>query len=43
MGEADVANSGELEELFDELENLSDSDPDVDTISVLSTPKPKLR
>ena len=36
-------NQEELEELFDELENLSDSDPELDTISVLSTPKPKLR
>ncbi|ELU12912.1 hypothetical protein CAPTEDRAFT_112775 [Capitella teleta] len=42
-GEGDVANANELEELFDELEDLSESDPDIDTISVLSTPKPKLR
>jgi hypothetical protein len=42
-GEGDVANANELEELFDELEDLSESDPDMDTISVLSTPKPKLR
>ena len=37
------ANPQDIEDLFDELENLSDSDPDIDTISVLSTPKPKLR
>ncbi len=39
----DVANQQEIEDLFDELEDLSDSGPDMDTISVLSTPKPKLR
>ena len=33
----------EIEDLFDELEDLSDSGPEMDTISVLSTPKPKLR
>ena len=33
----------DIEDLFDELENLSESDPEMDTISVLSTPKPKLR
>ena len=37
------ANPQDIEDLFDELENLSESDPEVDTISVLSTPKPKLR
>ncbi|KAK2170730.1 hypothetical protein LSH36_1g24001 [Paralvinella palmiformis] len=36
-------NPQDIEDLFDELENLSESDPDIDTISVLSTPKPKLR
>ena len=35
--------SADIEALFEELENLSDSDPEVDTISVLSTPKPKIR
>ncbi len=39
----DVANQQEIEDLFDELEDLSDSGPEMDTISVLSTPKPKLR
>ena len=39
----DVANQQEIEDLFDELEDLSDSGPELDTISVLSTPKPKLR
>jgi len=33
----------EIEELFDELEDLSDSGPDLDTMSVSSTPKPSLR
>lgn len=33
----------EIEELFDELEDLSDSGPEVDTMSVSSTPKPSLR
>ncbi len=37
------ANQQDIEDLFDELENLSESDPELDTISVLSTPKPKLR
>lgn len=31
-----------VEDLFDEVENLSDSDVDMDTMSVHSTPKPKL-
>ncbi|OAD55029.1 Transmembrane emp24 domain-containing protein eca [Eufriesea mexicana] len=33
----------EIDELFDELENLSDSGPELDTMSVSSTPKPSLR
>ncbi|XP_043603743.1 phosphofurin acidic cluster sorting protein 2 isoform X2 [Bombus pyrosoma] len=33
----------EIEELFDELENFSDSGPELDTMSVSSTPKPSLR
>ena len=32
-----------VDELFDDVEGLSDSDVDMDTISVRSTPKPKLR
>ena len=36
-------NPQDIEDLFDELENLSESDQEMDTISVLSTPKPKLR
>ncbi|XP_066589621.1 phosphofurin acidic cluster sorting protein 2 [Prorops nasuta] len=32
-----------IEELFDELEDLSDSGPELDTVSVSSTPKPSLR
>ncbi|XP_064118330.1 phosphofurin acidic cluster sorting protein 2-like isoform X13 [Macrobrachium nipponense] len=39
-GEVDEA---EIEDLFDELEDLSDSGPEVDTISITSTPKPSLR
>ena len=38
-----VDHPQEIEDLFDELEDLSDSGPEMDTISVLSTPKPKLR
>lgn len=33
----------EIEELFDELEDMSDSGPELDTMSVSSTPKPSLR
>lgn len=33
----------EIEELFEELEDLSDSGPELDTMSVSSTPKPSLR
>lgn len=39
-GDVDEA---EIEDLFDELEDLSDSGPEVDTISITSTPKPSLR
>ncbi|CAG5134860.1 unnamed protein product, partial [Candidula unifasciata] len=37
-----IPNPQELDDLFDELED-SDSGPELDTISVMSTPKPKLR
>ena len=37
------ANAHYVEELLDDVEALSDSDVDMDTISVRSTPKPKLR
>ena len=33
----------EIDELIDELEELSDSGPELDTMSVNSTPKPSLR
>lgn len=33
----------EIEDLFDQLEDLSDSGPEVDNISVGSTPKPSLK
>ncbi|CAG5133538.1 unnamed protein product, partial [Candidula unifasciata] len=36
-----IPNPQELDDLFDELED-SDSGPDLDTLSVMSTPKPKL-
>lgn len=36
-------NPQEFEDLIDELESLSDSGPDVDDISISSTPKPSLR
>ena len=31
------------DDMFEDVENLSDSDLDIDTISIHSTPKPKLR
>ena len=37
------ANSCYVEELLEDVETLSESDLDMDTISVRSTPKPKLR
>ncbi|CAL1533732.1 unnamed protein product [Lymnaea stagnalis] len=37
-----IPNPQELDDLFDELED-SDSGPELDTMSVMSTPKPKLR
>lgn len=33
----------DIEDLFEELEDLSDSGPEVDTMSISSTPKPSLR
>jgi len=42
LGDRD-ANAHYVEELLDDVEALSDSDVDMDTISVRSTPKPKLR
>ncbi|XP_035219698.1 phosphofurin acidic cluster sorting protein 1-like [Stegodyphus dumicola] len=36
-------NPQEFEDLIDELESMSDSGPDVDDISITSTPKPSLR
>ncbi|KAL3873158.1 hypothetical protein ACJMK2_036310 [Sinanodonta woodiana] len=39
-------NPHEIDDLFDQLEDLSDSDPDLeaeDNVSVMSTPKPRLR
>ncbi|KAK7463324.1 hypothetical protein BaRGS_00038125, partial [Batillaria attramentaria] len=33
----------DIDEMLDELEDLSDSGPEIDTISVMSTPKPRLR
>jgi len=38
-----TAESRFVEDLLEDVENLSDSEPDIDTISVHSTPKPKLR
>lgn len=38
-----VSGSDEIEDLFDQLEELSDSAPEVDTISIGSTPKPSLK
>ncbi|XP_052272959.1 phosphofurin acidic cluster sorting protein 2-like isoform X1 [Dreissena polymorpha] len=39
----DGGNPGDIEDLIEQLEDLSDSDPDLDTMSVMSTPKPRLR
>ena len=36
-------DAGDIEDLIDELEDLSDSGPEMDTMSVTSTPKPSLR
>lgn len=36
-------DAGDIEDLIDELEDLSDSGPEMDTLSVTSTPKPSLR
>lgn len=33
----------DIEDLFEELEDMSDSAPEVDTMSISSTPKPSLR
>ena len=33
----------DIDEMLDELDDLSDSGPEIDTISVMSTPKPRLR
>lgn len=43
--EGTVTNRRDIEELMEDLDldNLSESEPEMDTISVLSTPKPKLR
>ena len=38
-----TVDPAEIEDLFDQLEDFSDSGPDVDTISVGSTPKPSLK
>lgn len=38
----DRSDNQYVDDLFDEVENLSDSDIDMDTMSVHSTPKPKL-
>lgn len=39
-GDMDPAD---IEDLFEELEDMSDSGPEVDTMSISSTPKPSLR
>ncbi|KAL8613754.1 hypothetical protein ACOMHN_029611 [Nucella lapillus] len=36
-------NPPDIDAMLDELEDLSDSGPEVDTISIMSTPKPRLR
>ncbi|XP_041353402.1 phosphofurin acidic cluster sorting protein 2-like isoform X2 [Gigantopelta aegis] len=37
------AAPADIDDLFDELDDLSDSGPELDTLSVMSTPKPRLR
>ena len=39
----DDTNPQDIADLFDELSNLSESELELDTISVISTPKPKIR
>ncbi|WAR18299.1 PACS1-like protein [Mya arenaria] len=39
----DGGNPGDIEDLIEQLEDLSDSEPEMDTMSVMSTPKPRLR
>uniref|UniRef100_A0ABD2VZS2 Phosphofurin acidic cluster sorting protein 2 n=1 Tax=Trichogramma kaykai TaxID=54128 RepID=A0ABD2VZS2_9HYME len=43
IGQKLTGGEMEIEELFDELEDMSDSGPELDTMSVSSTPKPSLR
>lgn len=43
MGQKLSGERMEIDELFDELEDLSDSGPELDTMSISSTPKPSLR
>lgn len=38
-----TVDPAEIEDLFEQLEDFSDSGPDVDTISIGSTPKPSLK
>ncbi|XP_053407928.1 phosphofurin acidic cluster sorting protein 2-like isoform X2 [Mercenaria mercenaria] len=39
----DGENPADIDDLIEELEDLSDSEPELDTMSVMSTPKPRLR
>lgn len=39
----DGGNPADIDDLIEELEDLSDSEPELDTMSVMSTPKPRLR
>jgi len=45
LGDPDVnVDPGDdIDDLIDELEDLSDSGPELDAVSVVSTPKPRLR
>lgn len=40
---AGTVDPADIEDLFDQLEDYSDSGPDADTISIGSTPKPSLK
>lgn len=43
VGAGTDMDPADIEDLFEELEDMSDSGPEVDTMSISSTPKPSLR
>ena len=38
-----MSSKQDIEALFDELQSLTESEPEADNVSIVSTPKPKLR